>query len=136
MWYKIQQTKRILPVSYSILYKGVGYLPICRDCVDTIYNTYFEVCHDQEAAVRQVCRKLDLYWSKPLYEQVTRKSTPRSIMTQYLAKLAGISHSGKSYDDTLLEEGSMWTFLEWTSKMCLFLLRIQMTMMQNVSLTK
>lgn len=107
---KYSRRKGFFPVSYSVLYKGIGYLPICRDCVDTIYNAYFEVCHDQEAAVRQVCRKLDLYWNKQIYEQVTRKSTPRSIMTQYLAKLAGVAHSGKCYDDTLLEEGSMWTF--------------------------
>lgn len=107
---KYGRRKGFFPVSYSVLYKGTGFLPFCRDCIDKIYDTYFEVCHDQEAAVRQVCRKLDLYWSKMIYEQVTRKSTPRSIMTQYIAKLAILSNSGKCYDDTLLEEGALWSF--------------------------
>lgn len=107
---RYSRRKGFFPVSYSVLYKGIGFLHICRDCVDAIYNTYFEVCHDQAAAVRQVCRKLDVYWSKTIYEQVTRKSTPRSIMTQYLAKLSSVTNSGKCYDDTLMEEGSMWAF--------------------------
>lgn len=107
---KYSRRKGFFPVSYAVLYKGIGYLTVCRDCVDTIYNAYFEVCRDQQAAVRQTCRKLDIYWSKTVYEQVTRKSTPRSIMTQYLSKMASVVHSGKCYDDTLKEENSMWSF--------------------------
>lgn len=107
---KHNKRKGYFPVSYAPMYKGIGYLHICRDCVDTIYNSYFDICHDQEAAVRQVCRKLDVYWSKIIYEQVVRKSTPRSIMSQYLAKLSTAANSGKCYDDTLIEENSMWAF--------------------------
>lgn len=98
------------PASYAPSYKGIGFLPICRDCLETIYNTYLETCHDQEAAIRQICRKLDLYWSKTLYEQVLGKSTPRSLVSQYLTRLSTSSKSTKSYDDTLIEEGNMWSF--------------------------
>jgi len=58
-----------------------------------------------------MCRKLDMYWNQTIFDQVFKKSSPRSMMTQYIAKLSSISHAGKSYDDTLLEEGTLWEFM-------------------------
>ena len=107
---KYPQRKRYYPVNYGVLYKGVGYLPYCKECIDTIYNGYLEVCREPEAAARQVCRKLDLYWNKSLFEQATRKSTPRTLMSMYLSRLSAASYTGKCYDDTLSEEGSLWSF--------------------------
>lgn len=102
--------KGFFPVSYAISHKGVGYIPICKSCIDTMYNTYLAQCNDVKAAVRQMCRKLDLYWNDSVYELVLRKSTTSSMMTQYIAKLNSISLAGKSYDDTLSDEGTLWNF--------------------------
>lgn len=102
--------KGYFPVSYAALHKGVGHTHVCRDCIDALYNDYLARCKDQAISVRQVCRKLDLYWSEKAYQQVEKKSTPRSIMTQYISKINGTAYLGKSYDDTLLEEGTMWSF--------------------------
>lgn len=100
--------KGYFPVNYSILYKGVGYLPICKDCIDTMYNEYLAQCGNAKDAVRQMCRKLDLYWDENVFEIVMRKSTTRSMMTQYIAKTNSVSYAGKSYDDTLSKEGTLW----------------------------
>ena len=102
--------KGYFPVSYALLHKGVGYIPVCKECIDTLYNSYLAQCNDAKNAVRQVCRKLDLYWSGNVFEIVSRKSTTRSMMTQYIAKINSITYAGKSYDDTLSEEGSLWNF--------------------------
>lgn len=104
--------KGYFPVSYAQLHKGVGHTHICRDCIDGLYNGYLAQCNNPAHAVRQVCRKLDLYWSEKVYQQVERKSTPRSMMTQYIAKINGTTYAGKSYDDTLLEEGTLWNFTQ------------------------
>lgn len=97
------------PASYADTYKGAGYIPICRRCIEDIYNRYLRDCNgDSRAAVRQVCRKLDLYWKDSIYDSVAKKSSPRSLIAQYIAKLNNVANAGKSYDDTLLEEGSMW----------------------------
>lgn len=98
------------PVSYSVLYKGMGYIPVCKDCIDTMYNTYLAQCGDARDAVHQMCRKLDLFWSDKVYNMVAAKNTPRSMMTQYIAKTNTSAYIGKSYDDTLLADGTMWTF--------------------------
>lgn len=102
--------KGYFPVSYAILHKGVGHTHICKSCIDTMYNSYLSQCNDARAAVRQVCRKLDLYWSDNIFEIVSRKSTTRTMMTQYISKINTVTYAGKSYDDTLSEEGSLWNF--------------------------
>ncbi len=100
-----------LPISYAALYKGVGHIPYCRDCIDAIYNNYLDVCRDEVTAARQVCRKLDLYWSPKVFERALAKSGLRSVMIQYVAMVAATnSYLGKSYDDTLIEENVMWVF--------------------------
>ncbi len=107
---KYSRRKGFFPVSYAILHKGIGYAPVCKDCIDTMYNTYLAQCNNAKGAVRQLCRKLDLYWSESVYEVVQRKSTTRSMMTQYIAKINTVTYAGKSYDDTLSEEGVLWNF--------------------------
>lgn len=104
--------KGYFPVSYALQHKGVGHIPVCKECIDNMYNTYLAQCNDAKSAVRQMCRKLDLYWSESVYEIVSRKSTTRTMMTQYIAKINSVSFAGKSYDDTLSEEGTLWSFTD------------------------
>lgn len=98
------------PVSYAILHKGIGHIPVCKTCIDTMYSTYLSQCNNSKDAVRQMCRKLDLYWSESVFNIVSRKSTTRTMMTQYIAKINTVTYAGKSYDDTLLDEGTLWKF--------------------------
>lgn len=99
------------PVSYAAMYKGGGYLPFCKACVDTMYNDYLRQSGgDAKQAVRQMCRKLDLYWNEQILDTVEKKATTRTMMTNYIARINGIKYAGKSYDDTLLSEGALWKF--------------------------
>lgn len=107
---KYSRRKGYFPVSYAVLHKGIGHVPVCKDCIDTMYNSYLAQCNNAKDAVRQMCRKLDLYWSESVYEVVSRKSTTRTMMTQYIAKINTVTYAGKSYDDTLSEEGTLWNF--------------------------
>ncbi len=96
------------PVSYGQLYKGVAYLPYCRECVEGLYNSYHTECGDAKMAARQLCRKLDLYWNEKQFDAIEKTSASRSIMTAYINRVNGVKNAGKSYDDTLREEGTMW----------------------------
>lgn len=102
--------KGLFPVSYANLHKGVGYLPWCKKCVEDLYNTYLAQSNDAKAAARQVCRKLDLFWSDAVYDRLEKTASPASIMTQYMSRLCSTSLAGKSYDDTLAAEGTLWSF--------------------------
>lgn len=92
--------------SYSVLNKGVGYMPYCRNCVEQMYNDYLVICKDPKVAVRQMCRKLDLYWNEKIYDTVEKKNTSRTMMSGYNAKINSVAYAGRSYDDTLIEEGA------------------------------
>lgn len=100
--------KGFFPTSYSFLYKGIGYLPYCKACVDGMYETYLSVCDDPKKAVRQMCRKLDLYWNDNIFDYVERKNTTRTMMTAYITRVNNAQYAGKCYDDTLIEEGTLW----------------------------
>ena len=94
--------------NYSYLNKGAGYLPYCRKCVEDMFIEYYGECGDMQAATRQMCRKLDLYWNDKIYEAASKQSATKTIITTYLSKINTINFAGKSYDDTLKEEGSLW----------------------------
>lgn len=104
--------KGFFPVSYAALYKGSGYLPYCKQCVDDMYVEYLKECGSPKDATRQMCRKLDLYWSDKIFEQTMQKNTTRTVFTTYMTKINTLAYSGKSYDDTLIEEGMLWP---WSS---------------------
>ena len=102
--------KGSFPVSYAALHKGIGYTYICKECIDSLYNTYLDECGDSAKAVRQICRKLDLYWNEDVFSKVENISTTKTMMTQYLSKINTVKYAGKCYDDTLREEGVLWSF--------------------------
>lgn len=102
------QIKGFFHVCYASLYKGGGYLPYCKQCVEEMYQGYLEVCKDPASAVRQMCRKLDLYWNQKAFDSAMKQNTSRSLMTTYIAKINYTNNAGKSYDNTLEEEGTLW----------------------------
>lgn len=102
--------KGFFSVNYGAIYKGIGYLTVCKECVDKLYNGYLSQCNDAKSAVRQVCRKLDLFWSEKVYADVERKNTTHTMMTAYLSKIYTSTYAGKSYDDTLAIEGTLWSW--------------------------
>lgn len=100
--------KGFFPVSHATQHKGIGYIPVCRDCIESMYNQYLSVCNNPKVAVRQMCRKLDVYWNEKEYEKAELMNTPKTIMTHYLRKLTPYNLAGKCYDDSLIEEGTLW----------------------------
>ena len=103
-------------VNYGPLYKGVGYISICKECINIIYDNYFLKCKNTKNSVKQVCRKLDLYWDEKAFDTVEKKSTNKTIMTSYISKINTVSFLGKSYDDTLSREGVLWNYNTYTKK--------------------
>lgn len=99
------------PVCYAGNYKGSGFLPYCKKCVDEMYESYLAKCGKAEYAIRQMCRKLDLYWNKRIFERMEYKAAVRSAMTKYLDGINNASYAGKTYDDTLTDEEKLWSFV-------------------------
>lgn len=97
-------------VNYGSLYRGSGYLPYCKDCVNKMFMSYYTESGDECAAMHQLCRKLDLYWNEDTFQQVRRKHSTNNLMMRYLQQLTLPTYQGKCYDDTLREDGTFWSF--------------------------
>ena len=95
-------------VSYAAMYKGSGFIPYCKDCIEQMFQYYLGQCGKANLAVRQICRKLDLYWNPDIFELAFKKSTSRTVMGNYLQRINTVTHAGKCYDNTLIEEDSLW----------------------------
>jgi len=75
-----------------------------------MFSAYIAESDDVKLAVRHMCRKLDLYWNENLFSDVNRLNASRNTFVGYLSKINSPKHAGKSYDDTLREEGTIWDF--------------------------
>lgn len=96
--------------SISTLNKGIGYLPICKDCVNALYTGYLEQCKEVKHAIRQVCRSLNLFYDDHACDLILARSDGRTAMSMYIQKLATAGYAGKSYDNTLVAENKLWDF--------------------------
>lgn len=94
------------------LYKGIGYMPICKRCTDYLYDNYLAQCQSARDACRQVCRKLDFFWDETTFNIVEKNNNSRSIMSAYISRLNAPKYAGKSYDDTLELSGLLWDFAD------------------------
>ena len=104
------RTRGNFNANYSELYKGVGHMHVCKNCLNDIYGSYLSQSKSSKMALRALCRKLNWYWSESIYNSVIKMNKPEGIVGEYSRKLAGVSYVGKSYDDTLKNEGTFWNF--------------------------
>lgn len=95
----------------SATYKGFGYIPVCRVCVDEIFSVYMKDAPTTMDAVRQVCRKFDMHWNQEIFAAVDKVSTKFNILANYFTKLNNSTRvATRTYDESLKEEGQFWAF--------------------------
>lgn len=95
--------KGYFPVSHSPMYRGSGYLPMCSDCVEEMYERYRSVLKDDKEAMRRMCMKLDLYWNEDIYKMVERTAGVNSRVRNYIGKTNIVRYLDKTFDDSVKE---------------------------------
>lgn len=99
--------KGYFPVSHSLMYRGSGYLPVCNDCVEDMYEQYRDSLCDDKEAMRRMCMKLDLYWNEDIYNMVERTVGVNSRIRNYIGKTNLIRYIDKTFDDTIAEGNAL-----------------------------
>jgi len=94
------------PASQSELYAGWNYhIPICRKCLDTLFEHYTTVYGgDEDAAIRRICERYDIYYNVSLLNASRKITKTRSRIHNYISKANLIQYKGKTFDTTLDEE--------------------------------
>lgn len=60
--------------SQSVLYKYYKQIPVCKDCIDVIFNNYKSKYKDDKLTIYQFCRLLDLPYSEADYKGAVQNS--------------------------------------------------------------
>ena len=95
--------KGFFPVSHSPMYRGSGYLPVCNECIEGLYDDYRRTLGDDKAAMHRICMKLDLYWHEGIYGMVEKSAGVHSRIRNYIGKTNLYRYLDKTYDDTIKE---------------------------------
>lgn len=91
--------------SNSKLFEGNGKrLPVCRSCIDKMYEEYAEKFGDKRAAIRRLCLKFDYYFNPNILKTTNLFSANHSVMGTYIARLNLTQNAGDDFDDTIEEE--------------------------------
>lgn len=85
--------------TYSGLYSGTGYLPICKECLTRLFNSYNEKYGDEKKAIQRICMAFDLYYDDSIFD--TCKNEKEFLIGNYIKRLNMVQYKGKTFDTTL-----------------------------------
>lgn len=85
------------------------YLPVCKTCVDNLYEHYKDVYGgDERKAIRRICMAFDIYYNEKILEACTTVKKSQPLIQAYISKsnLAPYRRGRDrvTYDTTLDEE--------------------------------
>lgn len=93
------------PASQSPIYAcNNHFLPVCKTCIDKLYEHYCAVLGNDEDAIRRICMKFDIYYSKALAESSRKIAVDRSRVHTYISRANLSQFRRKTYDTTIDEE--------------------------------
>jgi len=87
--------------SYSLLYDNNGYMPICKDCLATMYNKYLLEYRDVHKAIKRICMMYDLFYKDSIVDACLAKKKGTPPFGDYMRQLNIVQNKGKSFDNTL-----------------------------------
>ena len=95
------------PKSGSSFWAGRdGYLPMCKKCLEKIFDHYFDVYGgDQLKTIRRVCMLTDLYYSDSAVNAIKDgRWKGQHPIHRYISRINLTQYEGKTYDTTIDEE--------------------------------
>lgn len=99
--------------TYSGLFVGTGYLPICRDCSKKFLLEHKDKYRDFKKAVQRFCMAFDLYYSDKIFDSASNKfndDEPDRFLGEYVRQLNMNQYRGKTFDDSITDGFSFSKF--------------------------
>ena len=50
------------------MFKGIGYIPICKKCLFEMANSYYDKYKDMKLSIYYMCRKIDIAFNSNIFE--------------------------------------------------------------------
>ena len=93
--------------SQSPFYKALGYIPVCKKCLDHYEGEYTEQLGCNDEAIRRLALHFDLYVDESLLGASRKINASQTRIAGYISKTNMIQYKDKTYDtylDELAEE--------------------------------
>ena len=87
--------------TYSGLYAGTGYLPICKNCFSKLFDSYIDKYGDVRKAMQRICMAFDLYYNDSIFD--TCNYGTNVMLGNYIKRLNMAQYKGRTFDTTLDE---------------------------------
>lgn len=88
--------------SQSELWAGNNhYLPVCKSCVDKLFEHYKKTLGSEEEACKRVCMKFDMYYDEKILRSTANRSATVSRMTAWVKQCNIVQYRQKTFDDYL-----------------------------------
>lgn len=103
--------------SDSELHYSIGKVPYCKECLDKLYQGYFEkykslkYSSPDRKAIERICMILDLYYSDKIFDSVIKQSEKSEmsgipLIYLYFKQVKLYQYRNKNYDTTIHEKYS------------------------------
>lgn len=90
--------------SQSELWAGNNhYLPVCKSCVDKLYDHYCKALGNDDEAAKRVCMKFDIYYNDKILRSTSNHAANVSRMTAWIRQCNIVQYRNKTFDDYLEE---------------------------------
>ena len=88
--------------SYSFMFKGNNErLPLCKECVNKMFQRYLKKTKSSMKALYECCRKLDIYFKESLYISMAEKYDDKVIFGQYISKINSLpQNKGRTFENS------------------------------------
>lgn len=99
--------------SDSKLYRAIGKIPYCKNCLDGLYQEYLKEYTDLEyespkrKAIERVCMALDIYYSDKIFDAVMKKiglNPDTALIALYFKQVKLYQYRKKNYNTTIFEK--------------------------------
>ncbi len=92
-------------ITNNDLYAGVGYLPICKKCTESVHGFYVDKYKDSRMSLFFTCRRLGLYYSHNAHDAALKHSikTGWTLIQSYFKTINSLTNNngcGHIFDDT------------------------------------
>lgn len=97
--------------SHSIFFDNIGKIPYCKQCIEKIYQHYYDIYVNEgcltpeENAVKRLCMAFDIYYSQKAFSDAMNSAKKRNMnispMGAYMKMIQLQQFKEKSYDTTV-----------------------------------
>ena len=92
------------------VYLNLGYLPMCKACLNELFNIFDNQYGDQRMAIQRICMICDLYYSDAIFSASYSKDTGNFVLGNYIRQLSMLGQQGKSFSTSLSEDFAFGQF--------------------------